>query len=106
MFNRWPQAPWAPCGKSLPKNCALRVTSHLKCARHEYQYHHWNWELEEGPTIEDLGVSTTDHSTVTWLRGIWEEDEGDWEGEQADGGDSKRLGQLEDRVKAWLNSIG
>lgn len=64
LFNRRPQAPQAPCGKSLPKDCALRVTSHLKCARHEYRYHHWNWDLEEGPTIQDQKFSTTDLSTV------------------------------------------
>ncbi|KAJ6139578.1 hypothetical protein N7471_006064 [Penicillium samsonianum] len=42
-----------------------------------------------------------------WLEGIREEDEGGWAEDEADDRDSKGLdGQLEDRVKAWLNSIG
>ncbi|PIG84925.1 hypothetical protein AARAC_005605 [Aspergillus arachidicola] len=47
--------PWEPCGASLTTNCALRVTSHLKCPRHEYRYEHWSWELEGGETVQDYG---------------------------------------------------
>lgn len=56
-FRHRPFAPWAPCGVSLTKNCALRVASHLECDRHEYQYDHWNWELEGGFLIKDYGHS-------------------------------------------------
>ena len=52
-----PGTPWAPCGVSLTKNCALRVTSHLNCPRHEYQYDHWNWELADGTIVQDRGFS-------------------------------------------------
>lgn len=56
-FNRRPFSPWAPCGKSLIKHCALRVTPHLKCPRHEYQYDHLKWDLEDGCTLDDYGYS-------------------------------------------------
>ncbi|KAJ5728150.1 hypothetical protein N7493_004480 [Penicillium malachiteum] len=61
-FRRRPFTPWAPCGASLVRNCALRVTSHLTCCRHEYQYDRWNWELEDGTVIEDRGF-ITEHPT-------------------------------------------
>lgn len=48
---------WAPCGISPIKNCALRVRSHLACSRHEYQYDHWSWELEDCVVIKDYGFS-------------------------------------------------
>lgn len=50
-----PGTPWAPCGASLTKNCALWITSHLECPRHEYQYDHWNWELADGVIVQDRG---------------------------------------------------
>lgn len=50
-----PTTPLAPCGRSLARNCALRVASHLDCPRHEYQYDHWNWSLENGTIIQDHG---------------------------------------------------
>lgn len=40
------------------KDCALRVVSHLNCARHHFNYHHWNWELNDGSVIQDQGFST------------------------------------------------
>ncbi|KAJ6021497.1 hypothetical protein N7540_007001 [Penicillium herquei] len=57
-FGHRPFTPWAPCGASLVKNCALRVNSHLTCRRHEYHYDHWNWELEDGTVIKDHGFIT------------------------------------------------
>lgn len=60
-----PFTPWEPCGKSLVKNCALRVTSHLKCLRHEYQYSHSTWISEDGAGIKDCGFSTSPPSTIT-----------------------------------------
>ncbi|KAJ5919148.1 hypothetical protein N7466_010091 [Penicillium verhagenii] len=54
-YNYRPMTPWEPCGASLTTNCALRVTSHLKCSRHEYHYDHWNWEVKNGETIQDYG---------------------------------------------------
>ncbi|KAJ5584590.1 uncharacterized protein N7459_004390 [Penicillium hispanicum] len=54
-YGNRPMTPWEPCGVSSTTNCALRVTSHLKCPRHEYHYDHWNWELEDGTTIQDNG---------------------------------------------------
>jgi hypothetical protein len=59
-----PSTPWAPCGATLTRNCALRVTSHLKCPRHEYQYDHWNWELADGAIIQDHGFSRSSLSTI------------------------------------------
>ncbi|KAJ5345673.1 hypothetical protein N7452_003677 [Penicillium brevicompactum] len=56
-FNRRPFSSWPPCGKSLIKHCALRVIPHLKCPRHEYQYDHLKWALEEGCTLDDYGYS-------------------------------------------------
>lgn len=38
--------------------CALRVASHFNCARHQFHYDHWNWELEEDQVIQDEGFST------------------------------------------------
>ncbi|KAJ5691090.1 hypothetical protein N7488_011825 [Penicillium malachiteum] len=52
-----PCTPWAPCGASLTRNCALRVISHLECPRHEYEYDHWTWELADGVIIQDYGLS-------------------------------------------------
>ena len=65
LFGRRPQTPWEPWGSCLPKDCALRVTTHLRCARHEHQYHHWNWGLEKGSVIQDQGFSIEPPSTVT-----------------------------------------
>ncbi|KAB8266314.1 hypothetical protein BDV32DRAFT_144035 [Aspergillus pseudonomiae] len=48
--------PWAPCGTSLVRDCALRVVAHLECSRHEYKYDHWNWYLQDGTTIQDRGL--------------------------------------------------
>ncbi|KAJ5253826.1 hypothetical protein N7524_011006 [Penicillium chrysogenum] len=64
-YRNRPCTPWAPCGTSKTKDCALRVTSHLKCNRHEYHYHHWNWDPEEGAIFQDHGFSTTPLSTIT-----------------------------------------
>lgn len=64
-YRTRPCTPWAPCGASKTKDCALRVTSHLRCNRHEYQYHHWNWEPEDGAGFQDYGFSTTPISTIT-----------------------------------------
>mgnify|MGYP006950214197 CR=1 FL=1 len=47
-YRNRPYTPWAPYRTSKTKDCAFRVTSHLKCNRYEYYYHHWNWDLEEG----------------------------------------------------------
>ncbi|KAL4888243.1 hypothetical protein BDV59DRAFT_211432 [Aspergillus ambiguus] len=52
-----PNTPWEPCGASHIKDCALRVKSHLQCSRHEYQYDHWNWSLEDGTIYHDHGYS-------------------------------------------------
>lgn len=60
-----PSTPWAPCGRSLTRNCALRVTAHLDCPRHEYQYDHWNWSLEDGTIIQDHGFATESPSVMT-----------------------------------------
>lgn len=60
-----PSTPWEPCGRSLARNCALRVTSHLDCPRHEYQYDHWNWNLEDGTIIRDHGFSRQSPSVMT-----------------------------------------
>ncbi|CAI7569446.1 unnamed protein product [Penicillium glandicola] len=157
LFGTRPQTPWEPWGSSLRKDCALRVTSHLKYTRHEYQYHHWNWEVE-GRIIQDQGFPPSPLSTITefscdminikeprifpkreldqlasedatfyisiwlsingegkpweiiyqddWLRGVWEEDDGGWEPDEADDRDSKDFGQLKDRVKTWLDLTG
>lgn len=65
-----PSTPWAPCGRSLIRNCALRATSHLKCSRHEYYYDYWNWSLENGVIIQDRGFSRTSPSLITEGRSI------------------------------------
>lgn len=54
-YENRPMTPWEPCGVCLTTNCALRVTSHLDCPRHEYHYDHWNWELENGEKVRDGG---------------------------------------------------
>lgn len=59
-----PSTPWTPPGRSLTRNCALRVASHLECLRHEYQYDHWNWELADGVTIMDYGLSGSSSSII------------------------------------------
>ncbi|RJE22210.1 hypothetical protein PHISCL_05458 [Aspergillus sclerotialis] len=64
-YRNRPFTPWAPCGTSLVKDCALRVASHLKCPRHEYQYSHWTWLLEDGAAIEDCGFSKSSLPTMT-----------------------------------------
>ncbi|PLB55666.1 hypothetical protein P170DRAFT_506221 [Aspergillus steynii IBT 23096] len=64
-YENRPMTPWEPCGACLIANCALRVTSHLKCARHEYRYDHWSWELENGETIHDYGFLNAYPSLLT-----------------------------------------
>lgn len=59
-----PSTPWAPFGASLTKDCALRITSHLECPRHEYQYNHWNWELADGTIVQDRGFSRSHLSSI------------------------------------------
>ncbi|KAB8224891.1 hypothetical protein BDV33DRAFT_199175 [Aspergillus novoparasiticus] len=54
-YEYGPMTPWEPCGANLTTNCALRVTTLLKCPRHEYRYQHWSWELEGGETVQDYG---------------------------------------------------
>ncbi|OQE17584.1 hypothetical protein PENSTE_c020G08481 [Penicillium steckii] len=56
-YEYGPPTPWEPCGVCLTTDCALRVTSHLKCRRHEYRYDHWNWKLENSEIVEDYGFS-------------------------------------------------
>ena len=41
----------------LTTNRVLRVTSHLKCRRHEYRYDHWNWKLKNSEIVQDYGFS-------------------------------------------------
>ncbi|KAE8318778.1 hypothetical protein BDV41DRAFT_329421 [Aspergillus transmontanensis] len=71
-YEYGPMTPWEPCGASLTTNCALHVTAHLKCPRHEYRYEHWSWELEGGETVQDYGfmkrypsLSTTKLSNIS-----------------------------------------
>lgn len=42
----------------VKENCAVRVTSYLHCARHGFDYHHWNWETTDLGVIEDQGFLT------------------------------------------------
>lgn len=58
-FDFRPCTQWEPCGKMNTKDCALGVSSHLNCTRHQFHYHHWNWELEGGQIVQDEGFSTT-----------------------------------------------
>ncbi|RAL17788.1 uncharacterized protein BO97DRAFT_14807 [Aspergillus homomorphus CBS 101889] len=66
-FRFRPATPWKPCGRSLTKDCALRVTSHLECERHVYRYEHWTWELEGNVVLQDYaflhGISTSKRSS-------------------------------------------
>ncbi|CAG8119261.1 unnamed protein product [Penicillium salamii] len=48
---------WAPCGRSLTKNCDLQVVVHLNCRRHEYQHDHWLWNSDEESFVDDYGYS-------------------------------------------------
>ena len=94
-YRNRPQTPWEPCGRTLTTNCALRVTSHLKCPRHEYHYDHWNWELENGETVQDYGllkeypsliteeISTTPDTKVMHLSKKKELDPDRWVSEEA-----------------------
>lgn len=61
-YEHRPTTPWEPCGVSLATDCALRVTSHLKCPRHECQYDHWNWNLKNGENVQDYGFSKSNPS--------------------------------------------
>lgn len=56
-YQHGPRVPWAPCGASLTKDCALYVTVHLDCPRHGYEYDHWVWYLPDGSIIQDRGFS-------------------------------------------------
>ncbi|CAG7921516.1 unnamed protein product [Penicillium olsonii] len=56
-FDNRPFGGWAPCGKSLSENCDIQVVLHLDCRRHEYQYDHWRWHLEDGSFLDDYGFS-------------------------------------------------
>ena len=73
----------------IPRDCALRVTSHLKCARHEYQHHCWDWDLG---SKQSAAIHQDD-----WIDYIWKKDGG--EADEADDLGSKGRSQLEDRVK-------
>ncbi|KAE8356902.1 hypothetical protein BDV28DRAFT_126392 [Aspergillus coremiiformis] len=57
-YNYQPGTPWEPCGTMKKRECALRVASHFNCPRHQFRYHHWNWEPENSPVIQDQGFST------------------------------------------------
>ncbi|GAT23333.1 similar to An01g11250 [Aspergillus luchuensis] len=56
-YQHGPRVPWAPCGASLTRDCALYVTAHLDCPRHEYEYDHWVWYLPDGTLMQDRGFS-------------------------------------------------
>ncbi|PYH75061.1 uncharacterized protein BO88DRAFT_460983 [Aspergillus vadensis CBS 113365] len=56
-YKHGPRVPWAPCGASLTKDCALYVTAHLDCPRHGYEYDHWEWYLPDGNIMQDRGFS-------------------------------------------------
>ncbi|RDK43404.1 hypothetical protein M752DRAFT_326235 [Aspergillus phoenicis ATCC 13157] len=56
-YQHGPRVPWAPCGASLTKDCALYVTAHVDCPRHEYKYDYWEWYLPDGTTMQDRGFS-------------------------------------------------
>ncbi|KAJ5936799.1 hypothetical protein N7466_003249 [Penicillium verhagenii] len=64
-FEYRPDTPWVPCGVSLTKDCVLRVASHLKCPRHEYQYDYLKWELANGAIVQDRGFSRSSLPTMT-----------------------------------------
>lgn len=61
----WPSTPCASRGGFLAKDYALRVTSHLQCPRHEYQYHHWSWALENGTVVQYHGFLEARPSLTT-----------------------------------------
>ncbi|PYH98087.1 hypothetical protein BO71DRAFT_480632 [Aspergillus ellipticus CBS 707.79] len=54
-FQGRPRTPWAPCGVSRTRDCALRITAHLGCERHEYRYECFVWEMGDGDVIRDYG---------------------------------------------------
>ncbi|KAI2909075.1 hypothetical protein CBS11852_199 [Aspergillus niger] len=56
-YQHGPRVPWAPCGASLTNDCALYVTAHVDCPRHEYKYDHWEWYLPDGTAMQDRGFS-------------------------------------------------
>lgn len=56
-YQHGPRVPWAPCGASLINDCALYVTAHVDCPRHEYKYDHWEWYLPDGTAMQDRGFS-------------------------------------------------
>ncbi|RAL07214.1 uncharacterized protein BO97DRAFT_418757 [Aspergillus homomorphus CBS 101889] len=60
-----PGTPWEPCGKMNARDCALRVASHWDCPRHRLIYHHWNWELEKTPQLQDPGFSSAMAPVIT-----------------------------------------
>lgn len=64
-YNYRPSTPWEPCGRMNKKDCALRVVAHLSCARHHFNYCHWNWELKDGSAIEDKGFTTATPTPAT-----------------------------------------
>ncbi|OJJ74447.1 hypothetical protein ASPBRDRAFT_27476 [Aspergillus brasiliensis CBS 101740] len=64
-YRNGPSVPWAPCGASLIKDCALYVTAHLDCPRHHYNYAHWEWYLPNGTTMRDRGFSEHAPPTVS-----------------------------------------
>ncbi|KAJ5176559.1 uncharacterized protein N7482_002436 [Penicillium canariense] len=66
-YEYQPTTPWEPCGACSTTNCALRVMSHSNCARHAYRYDHFNWELENGETVQDFGFSERYPSLLTEL---------------------------------------
>jgi len=59
-YNSLPFSPWPPVGKTVEKNCVLRIRAHESCPRHRLAYAHWTWQLQDGSCLNDVGFSPDD----------------------------------------------
>lgn len=58
--DRYIQVPvhqWKPFGETLLLDTELAVQQHAACRCHSLKYKTWNWNLANGETLEDSGIS-------------------------------------------------
>ncbi|KAJ6038459.1 hypothetical protein N7460_008230 [Penicillium canescens] len=56
-YTRPPIHPWKPFGETRLLDAELAVQQHAACRCHCLKYKTWNWNLANGETLEDSGIS-------------------------------------------------
>lgn len=56
-YTRHPIQPWKPFGETRLHDTELQIQQHASCHGHCLKYKTWNWNLLNGKTLEDPGIS-------------------------------------------------